>query len=158
MGIRTAKRSLTITLFIVAFVEIAGLQPLFFGVRTYFGIDPRLILLPISFVFLVFMFLHLYQNWSLLLSWFRKSPDKKKLRNKMQRMIILMLLVVVLGIDLTIAWSEALTKGMDEISFEAIRAWSWVATLLLAVHVWQRWRITWSYFKPRYGKKEQTSD
>lgn len=148
-----AKRVVTILLLVFNVVDIALLQPVFFGVRTYFGLDPRLVILPVSFIAIVFIVLHLYQNWPLFLAWFKKSPDKKKQRDKMWRMVILIAFVLVLSYDIVSAWYEALTKSAIEISIESMRIWSWVATGFLAIHVWQRWRLTFSYFKRRSGKK-----
>jgi len=136
---RAAKRIVTIALFVVTFVLLASMQPVFFGVKTYFGINPLLILLPISFCCIVLICLHLYQNWSLLVSWFKKSPDKKKQRDKMQRMAILIAFMLILGYDISSAWYYALKVGITGAPIETIRLWSWVATGLLAVHVWQRW-------------------
>ena len=33
-----------------------------------------------------------------------------------------------------------------------VRLWSWVATGLLTIHIWQRWRLTFFYFK--WGEKK----
>lgn len=38
---------------------------------------------------------------------------------------------------------------------EALRPWSWLATALLAVHVAQRWRLTFSTFKPSRRSAEE---
>jgi hypothetical protein len=145
---KATKRVITIAMFLVTFILLAGMQPVFFGAQTYFGINPLLILLPISFLCIVLICLHLYQNWQLLLFWFKKSPDKKKQRDKIQRMAVLIAFIIILGYDISSAWYYALTVGIAESPIENIRLWSWVATVLLAVHVWQRWKLTFSYFKP----------
>lgn len=144
---RAAKRAVTIALLVVTFVLLASMQPVFFGVQSYFGINPLLILLPMSFVCIVLMCLHLYQNWQLFLTWFRKSSDKAKQRDKIQRMAVLIAFMVILAYDISTAWYYALTVGIAGAPVGMIRAWSWVATALLAVHIWQRWRLTFSYFK-----------
>ncbi len=144
---RAAKRIVTIALFLVTFILLASMQPVFFGVQTYFGINPLIILLPISFVCIVLICLHLYQNWPLLLFWFKRNPDKKKQRDRIQRMAVLIAFVLVLGYDISSAWYYALSVGIDGAPMGTIRLWSWVATGLLAIHVWQRWRLTFFYFK-----------
>lgn len=144
---RAAKRAVTIALFVVTFVLLSSLQPVFFGVQSYFGINPLLILLPISFVCIVLMCLHLYQNWQPLLAWFRRNPDRAKQREKIQRMAVLIAFMVVLAYSISTAWYYALTVGIAGAPVGMIRSWSWVATALLAVHIWQRWRLTFSYFK-----------
>jgi membrane protease YdiL (CAAX protease family) len=151
---RGAKRIVTILLVIFNVVLFAIMQPAFFGVRTYFGLDPRLIVMPVSFVTIIIIVLHLYQNWPLLLSWFKKSLDKKKQREKIWRMAVLIAFICILGYDIISAWYQALTGGgMAEVPVESIRVWSWVATALLAIHVWQRWRLTFSYFKRSPDRK-----
>ncbi len=144
---RAAKRAITIALFVAIFVLLAAMEPVFFGVRSYFGTNPLLILLPLSFICIVLMCLHLYQNWPLFLAWFKKSPDKKKQRDKIQRMAVLIAFILVLSYDISSAWYYALTVGIAGSPIGTIRLWSWVSTALLAIHVWQRWRLTFSYFK-----------
>jgi membrane protein YdbS with pleckstrin-like domain len=146
---KAAKRIVTIALLLLTSIFLAILQPVFFGVKTYFGIDPRLILLPLSFVCIVMICCHLYQNWPLMLAWFKKSPDRKKRRDKLWRMVVLIVFMLVLAYDLAFAWYEALTSEKKEILeiLDYMKIWSWVATGLLAVHVWQRWKLTFSYFK-----------
>jgi hypothetical protein len=144
---RPAKRAVTIALFVVTFILLASMQPVFFGLQSYFGVNPLLILLSISFVCIVLMCLHVYQNWPLFLAWFKRSPDKSKQREKILRMAVLMAFVVVLAYDISTAWYYALSVGIAGAPIGMIRAWSWVATALLAVHIWQRWRLTFSYFK-----------
>ena len=151
---RADKRVVTIALLLVNFILLTSMQPVFFGVQTYFGISPLLILLPISFVCIVLIYLHLYQNWTLLLLWFKKSLDKKKQRDKIKRMAVLIAFILILGYDISSAWYYALTAGIAASPIETIRLWSWVAAGLLAVHVWQRWKLTFSYFKREHGRPE----
>ena len=80
-------------------------------------------------------------------AWFKKSTDKKKKRDQLQRIPILVAFVVVMTYDIAFAWYYAVGYGFDAMPMESIRFWSWVATGLLAVHVWQRWRLTFSYFR-----------
>ena len=148
-----AKRVVTILLVIFNVVLLAIMQPAFFGVGSYFGLDPRIVIMPVSFVTIIIIFLHFYQSWPLFLAWFKKSPDRKKQIEKLQRMVVLIAFVSILGYDIISAWYEALTKSATEIPLESIRVWSWVATGFLAIHVWQRWRLTFSYFKRGSAKK-----
>ena len=90
-----------------------------------------------------------------MLAWFKRSPDKKKQRDKTQRAVVLMTFMLVLVCALAFGWSEAL-KSLGEGQpppLETMRIFSWVAYGLVAVHVWQRWRLTFSYFKISPGKK-----
>ena len=48
----------------------------------------------------------------------------------------------------------ALSYGVARMPFDTLRIWSWLATGLLAIHVGQRWRLTYSYFKPRRQRSE----
>jgi hypothetical protein len=93
------------------------------------------------------MSLHLYQTWPLVRVWFKKSNDKEKKRDRLQRIPTLVAFVVVMSYDVASAWYYALEYGIDAMPMESIRLCSWVATGLLAVHVWQRWRLTFSYFR-----------
>jgi hypothetical protein len=140
---------------IFTILMLAILQPLYFGARTLFGLYPTLILLPISFISIVFYILHIYQNWPLMLAWFKKSPDRKKQRDKMWRAVVLIAFILVLGYDISSAWYAGLTHTGAEMRFvlKSMRIWSWVATGFLAVHVWQRWRLTFSYFRRNPRKK-----
>jgi hypothetical protein len=150
-----AKRVVTIIIVILTILIIGIQQPLFFGARTYFGLDPRLILLPISFIANVFYILHIYQNWPLVLAWFKKSPDKKKQRDKMWRAAVLIAFILVLGYDVSSAWHTALTSSGAEIHLvlSSMQFWTYLATVFLAIHVWQRWRLTFSYFRRSPGKR-----
>lgn len=149
MRTRAWKRVVTTTMLVVAIVMIGGLQPMFFGVRRYFGLNPLVFLLPTSAVFIILMSLHLYQTWPLMRRWFKKSTDKKRKRDKLQRIPVVLAFVVIMSYDIASAWYYAVKDGIDAMPMESIRLWSWVATGFLAVHVWQRWRLTFSYFRKR---------
>ena len=90
-----------------------------------------------------------------MLAWFKKSPDKKKQRDKTWRAVVLIVFILVLTYDLSFAWYEMLTSEGKEILsvLDTMRIWSWVAYGFLAIHVWQRWRLTFSYFRRSSGKK-----
>ncbi|MFC1654270.1 hypothetical protein ACFL2F_00580 [Myxococcota bacterium] len=156
MGLRKrpAKRIVTVALLLVTVAELGGLQLLLFGVRTFFGINALAFLLPLSFVFMVITGFHLYQTWPRLRFWFKKNPDKSQQRDKIQRMVVLILFVVVLSYDIGLGWYYALSYGVFEMPVESLRTWSWIATGLLAIHVAQRWRLTFSYFKARRQRNE----
>jgi len=152
---REAKRIVTILLLIFTIIGFIVIQPAFLGVHTYFGLRPPVFIMPISFIAIVFITLHLYQQWPLMLAWFKKSPDKKKQRDKTWRAIILIVFMLVIVYDLAFAWYEMLTSEGKEILsvLDTMRIWSWVAYAFLAIHVWQRWRLTFSYFRRNPGKK-----
>ena len=151
---KPARRLVTVALFIVTVVLLGGLQPLLFGVRTFFGINALAILLPLSGVFMVITGFHVYQTWSRLRSWFRKNPDRAKQKDKIKRMVVLVSFVVTLSYSIISGWYYALSYGVAEMPVELLRPWSWLATGLLAIHVAQRWRLTFSYFKPRRKRDE----
>jgi hypothetical protein len=89
-----------------------------------------------------------------MLAWFKKSPDRKKQRAKMWRAAVLIVFMLVIAYDLAFAWYETLSKGKEILGIlDYIRIWSWVAWGLLAIHVWQRWRLTFSYFRRNPHKK-----
>ena len=143
-----AKRIVTIIMLITTIIQFALIQPAFFGVLSYFGLDPLVFALPMSFICIVFYVLHLYQQWPLMLAWFKKSPDKKKQRDKTQRAVVLMTFMLVLVFALDFGWYEALTNvGGGPPPLETMRIFSWVSFVFLAIHVWQRWRLTLSYFR-----------
>ena len=143
-----AKRVVTILVLIVTIIQIVQVQPALLGVHSYFGLIPIVFILPISFISIVFYSLHVYQHWPLMLAWFKKSPDKKKQRDKTWRMVVLIAFILVLGYDIASGWYETLTSEAKEIPLESMRIWFWLAFVFLAIHVWQRWRLTLSYFKP----------
>lgn len=156
MGLRKkpAKRLVTVALFLVTVVLLGGLQPLLFGVQTFFGVNALAILLPLSFVFMVITGFHVYQTWPRLRFWFKKNPDKSKQRDKIQRMVVLISFVVILSYDIVLGWYYALSYGVSKMPVESLRIWSWLATGLLAIHVAQRWRLTFSYFKASRQRDE----
>ena len=139
---------------ITTVIQFALLQSAWFGVLLYFGLIPIVFILPMSFICIVFYVLHFYQQWPLMLAWFKKSHDKKKQRDKTQRAIVLMTFMLALICALGFGWYEALTSvGEGPPPLETMRIFSWVAFGLLAIHVWQRWRLTLSYFKRKPDKK-----
>ena len=144
-----AKRVVTIMMVISYILVLAALQPAYFGVHIYFGLYPAVIIMPISFISIVFTFLHVYQNWQLMLAWFKKSPDKKKQRDKTRRAAVLIALILAVVCALAFGWYEGL-KALGEGKpppLESMRIFSWVAFTLVVIHVWQRWRLTFSYFR-----------
>ena len=150
-----AKRVVIILMLITTVIQFALIQPAWFGVLSYFGLIPIVFILPMSFICIVFYVLHLYQQWPLMLAWFKKSPDKKKQRDKTQRAVVLMTFMLVLVCALVFGWSEALEslgEGQPP-PLETMRIFSWVAYGLIAVHVWQRWRLVFSYFQRNPSKK-----
>jgi hypothetical protein len=152
-----AKRVVTIIMLITTVIQFAVEQPACFGVYSYFGLSPIMFILPLSFICIVFIVLHIYQQWPLMLAWFKRSPDRKKQRDKVWRMVVLIVFMLVLAYDLAFAWYEMLTNvGGGPPPLEIIktaRIWSWVAWGLLAIHVWQRWRLTFSYFRRKPSKE-----
>jgi hypothetical protein len=152
---REAKRIVTILMVIFTIMDLAVTQPAVFGVRTYFGLFPPVFIMPVSAIAIVLYILHLYQHWPLMLAWFKKSPDKNKQRDKTWRAVILIAFILVLMYDISFAWYKILTSEGKEIYsvIDTMRIWSWVAYGFLAIHVWQRWRLTFSYFRRSQGKK-----
>ena len=71
----------------------------------------------------------------------------------MQRLVVLLVFILVLGYDIILGWYEALRFGIYEMHMDSIRIWAWVAAVLIGVHVWQRWKLTFSYFKRSPDKK-----
>ena len=110
-----AKRIVVIIMLIATIIQFAVEQPACFGVYPYFGLSPIMFILPISFICIVFIVLHIYQQWPLMLAWFKKSPDRKKQRDKVWRMVVLICFMLVLAYDLAFAWYEMLTSEGKEI-------------------------------------------
>ena len=149
------KRIVTIIMLITTIIQFAVIQPACFGVYSYFGLSPIVFILPMSFICIVFYVLHLYQNWQIMLAWFKKSPDKKKQRAKIWRAVILMIFILALVCALAFSWFEvikSLREGQPP-PLESMRIFMWVAFVFLAIHVWQRWRLTFSYFRRKPSKK-----
>ena len=147
MHTKKAKQAVTIAALISYLILLVSMQPAFFGVVTYFGVNAIFIIMPIAFPCIVLFILHVYQNWALMLHLFKKSADRTKQRERIQRLVVLLAFMLILGYDIVLAWYEALRFGIYEMNMESIRIWSWVSTGLIAIHVWQRWRLTLSYFK-----------
>ena len=150
-----AKRIVTIIMLITTFIQFALIQPAFFGVLSYFGLVPPVFILPMSFICIVFYVLHLYQQWPLMLAWFKKSPDKKKQRAKMWRAVILIAFILVIGYGISSGWREALTRTRAEMPLvlRSMQLSTYLSTVFLIIHVWQRWRLTFSYFKRSPAKR-----
>lgn len=68
-------------------------------------------------------------------------------------MAVLIAFMLVLSYDISSAWYAAVTGEVNEVTIKSIRVWNWVATGLLAIHVWQRWSLTFSYLKPGRSKE-----
>lgn len=151
-----AKRFVTIMVLILSIIQFINIQPAFFGVHTYFGLSPIVFVLPVSFISMVFYVLHVYQHWPLMLAWFKRSPDKKKQRDKTSRAVVLIVFMLVITYSISSAWYEALTNIEGVPPIETMRIWSWAGYGLLVIHVWQRWRLIFSYFQ-RNPRKEATS-
>jgi hypothetical protein len=140
---------------ILTVIQFTLLQPVFFGITSYFGLIPAVFILPVSFTCMVFYVLHVYQHWPLILAWFKKSPDKKKQRDKTQRAVVLITFMLACIFALAFGWYETL-KALGEGQpppLESMRIFCWVAFGLLAIHVWQRWRLTFSYFRRKFSNK-----
>ena len=142
-----AKRVVIIIMLITSLFQFALIQPAFFGVLSYFGLIPPVFILPVSFITIVFIILHVYQNWLLMLAWFKKSPDKKKQRDKTLRATTLIVFMLVFSCGIAFGWYESLTSEGKDVPLETMRIWFWVSYGLLAINVWQRWRLTASYFR-----------
>ena len=146
-----AKRIVTIIMLITTIIQFANIQPAFFGVQTYFGLSPVVFILPMSSICIVFYVLHLYQQWPLMLAWFKRSPDKKKQRDKTLRAVVLMAFMLALVCALAVGWYEALKsvgEGPPPLEvIETTRIFCWVGFGFLTIHIWQRWRLTLSYFR-----------
>ena len=142
-----AKRVVTIVLLILGILQFINVQPVFFGVYSYFGFTPVVFILPVSVITMVFIVLHVYQNWQLMLAWFKKSPDKKKQRDKMMRATVMIVFMLVISCSIAFGWYEALTTKGGPPQLETMRILFWVSYGLLVTHVWQRWRLTLSYFR-----------
>jgi hypothetical protein len=65
-----AKRVVTIIMLITTVIQFFLIQPAFLGVTLYFGLIPAIFIMPMSFICIVFYVLHLYQQLTLMLSWF----------------------------------------------------------------------------------------
>ena len=143
-----AKRVVIIIMLITTIIQFALIQPAYFGVLSYFGLAPAVFIMPMSFICIVFYVLHLYQQWPLMLAWFKKSPDKTKQRDKTWRAVVLIVFILVLACDIAFAWHEILKNlGKGPPSLESMRILFWLAFVFLAIHVWQRWKLTFSYFR-----------
>ena len=151
-----AKRFVTNMVLILSIIQFINIQPAFLGVPTYFGLIPIVFILPVSFISMVFYVLHVYQNWPLMLAWFKRSPDKKKQRDKTWRAVVLIVFMLVVVYSIASSWYAALTNLGGVPPLETMRIWCWVGFGLMAIHVWQRWRLTFSYFR-RNPPKEATS-
>ena len=150
-----AKRVVTIIMLITTIIQFALIQPVFFGVYSYFGFHPAVFIMPMSFICMVFYVLHLYQHWQLMLAWFKKSPDKKKQRAKTWRAVVLIAFVLVLGYGSSSGWHAALThKGAEMLLvLRSMQFSTYLSTIFIIIHVWQRWRLTYSYFRRKPSKK-----
>jgi TRAP-type C4-dicarboxylate transport system permease small subunit len=89
------------------------------------------------------------------LAWFKKSPDKKKQRDKMWRAVVLIAFILVLGYNISSAWHEAMTRTGAEmlLVLRSMQFGTYLSTVFIVIHVWQRWRLTFSYFRRSPSKK-----
>ncbi len=141
MGIYTSKmRRITVVVLTISVAAlVVSLQPFFLG---YLDINTaRLISLPIAFIVLCFLILHFLQNWRLLVSLFK---NKKSYR--VSRLTVTMLMIVIGAIDITSGWVSAVS-GEERYLLFPMWVWSWIFTLLVAIHVYQRRKLFLSYWR-----------
>ena len=141
MGIYTSKmkRITVVVLTIAVAALVVSLQPFFLG---YLDINAaRLISLPIAFIVLCFLILHFLQNWRLLVSLFK---NKKSYR--VSRLTVTMLMIVIGAIDIASGWFTAVS-GEERYLLFPMWVWSWIFTLLVAIHVYQRRKLFLSYWR-----------
>ncbi len=141
MGIYTSKmRRITVVVLTIAVAAlVVSLQPFFLG---YLDINAaRLISLPIAFIVLCFLILHFLQNWRLLVALFK---NKKSYR--MSRLTVTLAMMAIGIIDIASGWVSAVS-GEERYLLFPMWVWSWIFTLLVAIHVYQRRKLFLSYWR-----------
>jgi membrane protease YdiL (CAAX protease family) len=141
MSIYTSKmKRITIAVLTIAVAAlVVSLQPFFLG---YLDINTaRLMSCPIAFIVLCFLILHFLQNWRLLVSLFK---NKKSYR--VSRLTVTMLMIVIRITDIASGWVSAVS-GEERYLLFPMWVWSWIFTLLVAIHVYQRRKLFLSYWR-----------
>lgn len=123
------KRIIVVVLTVSVAALILSLQPFFLGYLDFN--TARLISLPIAFVVLCFLILHVLQNWRLLVALFK---NKKSYR--VSRLTVTVLMMVIGAIDIASGWVSAVSGEQRYILFP-MWAWSWTFTILVVIHVYQ---------------------
>jgi magnesium-transporting ATPase (P-type) len=141
MDIYTSKmRRITIAVLTIAVAAlVVSLQPFFLGqldINT-----ARLVSCPIAFIVLCFLILHFLQNWRLLLALFK---NKKSYR--MSRLTVTLAMIAIGITDIASGWLSAVSGEEHYILFP-MWVWSWIFTLLVAIHVYQRRKLFLSYWR-----------
>lgn len=141
---KASKQKITIGLAVTCFVLITSLQPFFLGYTYYFGVDARIICMPLAFFVLPFLFIHLYQNWHSLIGLYRrvKSNDKKA-----KYYFGTTAAMMVVGFtDIASGWVSGISGNEKYIIFP-MWVWSWSFTILIVLHCYQRRKVFLSYLR-----------
>jgi len=115
------------------------LQPFFLGkldINT-----ARLMSCPIAFIVLCFLILHFLQNWRLLVALFK---NKKSYR--MSKLTVTLAMMAIGITDIASGWVSAVS-GEERYLLFPMWVWSWIFTLLVAIHVYQRRKLFLSYWR-----------
>jgi len=145
-----SKAKITIGLAVSCLILIASLQPFYLGHWYYFGIDARLICMPLAFFVLPFLFIHIYQNRSTLASLYRRARKKEK--RALYHFVTTVVMLAIGFTDIISGWVSGLS-GSERYLFFPMWVWSWAFTLLIFLHAYQRRKQFWAYLRSfrKYG-------
>lgn len=137
-----SKQKITVGLAAACLLLITSLQPFFLGYNYYFGLDARIICMPLAFLVLPFLFIHIYQNCPLLVSLYRRSINKDR---KAKYYFGTTVAMMVIGFtDIVSGWVSGVSGNEKYIIFP-MWVWSWSFTILIIIHSYQRRKILFNY-------------
>lgn len=123
------KRITVVVLSVAVAALVASLQPFFLGCLDFNA--ARMMSLPIAFVVLCFLIMHILQNWRLLVALFKSRKSYR-----VSRLAITTLMMVIGAIDIASGWISAVS-GEERYILLPMWVWSWTFTILVAIHIYQ---------------------
>ncbi|HBX24433.1 MAG TPA: hypothetical protein DEF34_12495 [Desulfotomaculum sp.] len=151
---KLTKPIVTVGTAVTCFLLIVSLQPFFLGYQYYFGLDARIICMPLAFLVLPFLFTHIYQNWSVFRVRYRKAVAGD--RKSVYRFGTTLVMMIIGFIDIASGWVSGVSGAENYLLFP-MWVWSWAFSILIFVHAYQRRRLFFSYLS-RQGTESSGSD
>ena len=134
------RRRIILGLTLAICLLVAALQPFFLGYERYFGVDARLVCCPIAFIVLPLLGIHVYINRRILKGLVKPGSQRSR------KLIIIGAMAIVGILDISSGWRSAIA-GQSEYFLMPMWAWSWIFTVIIAIHIWLHRRTFFKYIR-----------